>query len=95
MKFYKDKNCLNKIYSNKLNAVYSYSYYDTLNTMNLIYAIQFIKNGKIYNPKNAATIYSYGYKYFYLFDKCYGSQNTFNKLSWRKFVKTMKLKAFL
>lgn len=92
MKFYKDKNYLNKIYSNKLNAVYSYSYYYSLNTMNLIYAIQFFKNGMGHNPKNADYIHNDGYKEFSLNHKCYGTNDDFTKESWRRFV---KLKAFL
>ncbi len=83
MKFYKSYSYygsnLEKIISENLNAIYSY--YDVL----------FFKNGKEYNDKNAAYI-SIINKQFILNNEVYGNENTFNKKSWRRFV---KLQAFL
>ncbi len=80
MKFYRDKfnwNFLNKIEHSELTSIYqSYSN-----------SIQFFKNGKVHNNKNAAYIADTGYKAFYLKNKIYGINNKFSKKSWRKFVK--------
>jgi hypothetical protein len=88
MKFYKEnKNNVyywNKIKNNKLSCIYC----DYI-------AVDFYKNGKYNNTKNAAinwSNWSNGYKEFYLNNKIYGNQNNFTKSSWRKFV---KLKTFL
>jgi hypothetical protein len=78
MKFYKSNSYygpyLEKILSNKLNAIYSY------------YSVLFFKNGKEHNPKNAAYI-SNKIKQFKLNNKFYGDQDDFTKYSWRRFVK--------
>ncbi len=79
MKFYKNIN-YDIICNNGLTAIYSCSYY-----------INFLKNGKFHNTKNAAYIHN-EYKDYYLDGKCYGDDDSFNKQSWCKFV---KLKAFL
>ena len=87
MKFYREINyrfdfwC--KIYDNKLNAIY------------LDYSIvRFFKNGRLHNSKNAAHAY-YGYKSFSLKGENYGNLTKFNKSSWRKFVRELKMKVFL
>ncbi len=82
MKFYKDKYGLfywYKILYRKLTAIY---YNDK---------IVFYKNGKFNNNKNVAYIDD-RIKSFCLDGKVYGTENDFNKKSWRKFV---KLQAFL
>jgi hypothetical protein len=95
MKFYKHNhnsyyirrnyNYRSKISDNKLTAVYhfveDYSSY-----------VQFFKNGKVHNSKNAAYIYNSGYKEFSLNAKFYGDQDDFTKQLWRRFT---KLQAFL
>ena len=81
MKFYKSKN-LYKIGKFPLTVIYDNSYY-----------VEFYKNGKSNNCKNAAFFCIDGYyKDFYLNGKFYGNQYTFTKQSWRRFC---KLKAFL
>jgi hypothetical protein len=80
MKFYKSKN-LYKIRKLSLTAIYDNFYY-----------VQFFKNGKNDNAKNAAYIDDSGYKEFYLNGKLYGDEDDFTKESWRRFV---KLQAFL
>ncbi len=85
MKFYKytnNINYLNKIYNNKLTAIYI-NYYMTT---------KFFKNGKEHNSKNACYTRYDCYKYFCLNGESYGTEKDFTKQSWRKFV---KLKAFL
>jgi len=80
MKFYKCKN-LNKILDFHLNCVYcNYSY------------VQFFKNGKLHNAKNASYVTYHGMKAFNLNGNFYGKKNDFTKESWRRFV---KLQAFL
>ena len=87
MKFYRNKiendfSFWILIKNNKLTAIYhNYDY------------IAFFKNAKIHNDKNAA--YIYGHKQFRLNEKYYGNQNNFNKKSWRKFIRGLKLQAFL
>lgn len=85
MKFYryiKSSKYLNKIYSNKLTAIYSKenSY------------VQFYKNGKDHNSKNASYICISRYKEFWFNNKSYGTEKDFTKQTWRRFV---KLKVFL
>ena len=84
MKFYRDKEDLNSFYIIeifKLTCIYSsYNY------------VEFLKNGKENNTKNASYIAKSGYKQFCLNDKYFGNQYNFTKKSWRKFN---KLKAFL
>ena len=79
MKFYRDKynwNFLNKIEHSELTSLHqSYSY-----------IIQFFKNGKLHNYKNASYIFS-DYIEFHLNGTFYGDQDDFTKQSWRKFVK--------
>jgi hypothetical protein len=79
MKFYRDKEDLNSIYIIeifKLTCVYSsYNY------------VEFLKNGKGHNIKNADFIRYDGYKQFCLNDKYFGNQYNFTKKSWRRFVK--------
>jgi hypothetical protein len=79
MKFYKDNNwhLIYKIQYNKLTAIY----------LSHINSISFFKNGKKHNYKNAAYISYYGIEEFYLNGKDYGTNYTFTKSSWRKFVK--------
>ena len=87
MKFYKDDRYsyfyyYDKIITNKLNAIYCDSF-----------SITFFKNAVFHNNKNASYFNCNEYKqYFCLNGKTYGRNNTFTKLSWRKFT---KLKAFL
>jgi hypothetical protein len=84
MKFYKDKynwNFLNKIEHSELSSIYQ-SY---------INSIEFFKNGKLHNYKNASYIFS-DYTEFHLNGTYYGDQDDFDKESWRKFA---KLQAFL
>ena len=86
MKFYKYvifANYLNKIYDNKLSAIF---YYDFTK------AVSFFKNGEPHNYKNASYTSTYGTKQFYLNNKYCGENADFNKHSWRKFV---KLQTFL
>ena len=81
MKFYKSKN-LYKIGKFSLTAIYDNSSY-----------VEFYKNGKRNNCKNAAIFCIDGYyKDFSLNGKFYGNQGKFTKESWRRFC---KLKAFL
>jgi len=85
MKFYKDK-------KNSLYYLDKIEVYDlTAICIDFIFNINFYKNGKIHNTKNAAYIHN-EYKDYYLDGKCYGDDDSFNKQSWCKFV---KLKAFL
>jgi hypothetical protein len=84
MKFYKytnNINYLNKIYNNKLTAIYKE--YDS---------ITFFKNVKEHNSKNASFIAKSGFKQFCLNGKSYGDDNDFTKESWRKFVKMQVFK---
>jgi hypothetical protein len=85
MKFYKYNDdyysFFYKIIDNNLTAIY---YGSSLE-------VDFYKNGKVHNCKNAAVIAD-PYKGFYLNGKMYGTQISFTKKSWRKFV---KLQAFL
>jgi hypothetical protein len=85
MKFYFERkqfsNYFDRIIDNNLIAIY----YDTS-------CIIFLKDGKEHNSKNVAYIAD-RYKHFYLNGKFYGSQ--FTKKSWRKFVRELKLQAFL
>jgi hypothetical protein len=79
MKFYRDKFIWKyggKIINNKLTAIYFTEVY-----------IEFFKNGKNHNIKNAAFIRHDGDKQFCLNDKLYGNEFNFTKKSWRKFVK--------
>jgi hypothetical protein len=88
MKFYKDTNntfYLNKITINKLTCIYC----DNI-------AIDFGKNGENHNARNAAYVnYNGVYKQFILNGKYYGNHTKFTKKSWRKFVRELKLQAFL
>jgi hypothetical protein len=79
MKFYKDNNwhLIYKIQYNKLNAIY----------LSHINSISFFKNGNHHNTKNVGYIRRDGYKTFCLNGKDYGTNYTFTKSSWRKFVK--------
>jgi hypothetical protein len=84
MKFYKGSNRTyywNFIIKNSLTAIYECS--DQIN---------FFKNAENHNIKNAAYIYDYQCKQFYLNGKLYGNEDDFTKQSWRKFV---KLQVFL
>jgi hypothetical protein len=85
MKFYKDKN--NSLYYLDKIEVYNL----TAICLDFIFNINFYKNGKIHNLKNAAHINGI-YKDYYLNDLYYGSEFDFTKSSWRRFV---KLQAFL
>jgi hypothetical protein len=92
MKFYIEKkddildlSYWNKIIFNKINAIH----YDEFDE-----SIRFFLNGKYSNPKNAAHI-SGSLKGFWFKNKYYGYTNNFNKYSWRKFVRELKLKVFL
>jgi hypothetical protein len=83
MKFYIDKDnhyYWDKIRENKLTAIYS------------SFSVQFFKNGKFNNIKNADYININNNKIFSLNGKRYGDHNNFTKHSWRKFA---KLQAFL
>ncbi len=85
MKFYKDK-------KNSLYYLDKIEVYDlTAICIDFIFNINFYKNGKIHNTKNAAHINSI-YKDYYLNNEFYGDQNNFNKQSWRRFI---KLQAFI
>ena len=98
MKFYReDHNWFNYIYNkiknNKLTAVYYY--FSPFHNLKL-YRIEFFKDGKHHNNKNAAFIKFDTYKGFWLNDKCYGFSTNFStKHSWRKFVRELKLKVFI
>ena len=84
MKFYirkSQKYYLKIIRDKKLTAIYS----DDI-------AVDFYKNGKFNNYKNAAYIDNNGYKSFYLNGNKYGDYYNFTKQSWRKFT---KLQVFL
>jgi hypothetical protein len=87
MRFYRD------IINSKL-----YFYYIKFSKLTCIHfdeqnkAIVFYKNGNYHNTKNAAYICFNRYKSFSLNNKCYGYEDNFTKLSWRKFT---KLQAFL
>ena len=85
MKFYKIKYLTNV--DQKITAIFN-----TLNIINLLPCIRFIKNGKHHNIKNAAYINPKGYKEFFLNGISYGDKYSFTKSSWHKFI---KLKAFL
>ena len=79
MKFYKIK--LSYIEKN-INCILQYEAY-----------VVFVKNNKWHNNKNAAFVWKNKTKHFYFEDIIY--DNNFNKKSWRKFAKYLKLKAFL
>ena len=79
MKFYGseyDNYYLDKIYDNKLNAIYFDSH-----------GIRFFKNGIWHNPKNASYVFKNGNKIFCLNNYDYGNEYDFTKESWRRFVK--------
>ena len=84
MKFYKSNSYygpyLEKILSNKLNAIYC----DADN-------IAFYRYGLFHNAKNVAWIYN-NYSEFMLDNICYGTINDFTKKSWRRFVKMQVFK---
>ncbi len=87
-----------KFYKNKYNFNYNYLFITVNNKLTAIhsdyYAVRFYKNGKEHNSKNAS--YSkFRYKEFCLNGKKYGYDYTFTKKSWRKFVRELKLQAFL
>ena len=84
MKFYINYNW-SKIRTDRLTVIYSTNKY-----------ILFFKDGKEHNKKNAS-YYSFNnnFKCYYLNNKPYGINNDFNKQSWRKFVRELKLRAFL
>jgi hypothetical protein len=84
MKFYNDKYALvfwNKLKSNKLSCIYCCNSFTA-----------FFKNAKMHNIKNAAFITISGNKSYCLESKDY---LCFNKKCWRKFIRTIKLQAFL
>ena len=85
MKFYTENkgyiNYRDKILVNKLTAVYFYKY------SNENYCVQFFKNGKCHNSKNADYVDYRGYKDFSLNGKFYGYHTDFTKETWRRFVK--------
>lgn len=86
MKFYLGKintSYLAKITTNKLCAIFTHISFNV---------VTFFKKGEWHNTKNAAVFNKYGNKEFVLNNKSYGFDNSFDKKSWRKFV---KLKAFL
>ena len=96
MKFYIDNNdndnlFFAKIIKDKLTAIYTNIYIKKKNKKK-IFEIEFYKNGKKSNSKNAAYNDSYGYKAFCLNGKLYGDESDFIKESWRRFI---KLQAFL
>ena len=91
MKFYKykdDCNYWNKIKKYELTAIYYQP--------NRSIYVQFFKNGKLHNAKNASYVTYHGMKAFNLngnfYGNFYGKKNDFTKESWRRFV---KLQAFL
>jgi hypothetical protein len=87
MKFYRDiynANYWGKIEFYKLNAV----------LIDYNNCLRFYENGKVHNSKNSAHAY-YGYKSFSLKGENYGNLTKFNKSSWRKFVRELKMKVFL
>lgn len=86
MKFYVKIKIYNTIFNNNLTAILSSK------DCNSIY---FFKNSKMHNYKNTAYSDNSGYKEFWLNNKYYGNENNFNKYSWRKFVRGLKLKVFL
>ena len=83
MRFYKNKKYTGEPFDNTLTAVYH-------NT----YSIRFFKNGENHNTKNAGMIYG-EFKEFWLNGRYYGNQNTLTKKSWRRYMRLIKLKAFL
>ncbi len=88
MKFYKEKSTFdavffNKIFNFNLSAIYCDSSY-----------CEFFKNGQIHNYKNASII-DFKFKKYFLNNKYYGCEYEFTKKSWRKFVRELKLQAFL
>jgi hypothetical protein len=85
MKFYKDDDYFGR-YFDKIKV-----YKLTAICCNSI-SVNFYKNSKLHNTKNAAHIRFDGYKIFYLNHKLYCDSNNFTKQSWRRFI---KLKAFL
>ena len=83
MKFYRHNpkyNYFKILVDNNLTGVYS------------SFSVQFFKNGKFHNSKNADYINSNNNKIFSLNGKRYGDHKDFTKQSWRRFI---KLKAFL
>jgi len=76
-KYFKRSKHLNKIFSNKLDAIFQ----------NLTRNVYFYKNGFRHNSRNAAYINYNGYKEFILNNKSYHNKYVFTKQSWRKFVK--------
>ncbi len=91
MKFYKNKNdkydYFDKIIINQLTAILEFL--SPLFSKNSY--VCFYKNGKLHNDKNSA-YNTFEYKSFWLENNCYNKHYTFNKFSWRKFV---KLQVFL
>ena len=87
MKFYRD------IYNSNYHGMIEFY---KLNAILICHnnCLLFYKNGKMHNSKNAAHAY-YGYKSFSLKGENYGNLTKFNKSSWRKFVRELKMKVFL
>ncbi len=84
MKFYIYKShfqYLSNIIKNRLDAVYI----DDV-------SIDFFKNGKLHNFKNAAIFYNKIEKGFCLNGTHYGTNYSFTKRSWRRFVKMQVFK---
>jgi hypothetical protein len=93
MKFYLDKDdddllFWTKIMKNKFTAIYTNIY---ISNKSKNYTIEFFKNSKEHNTKNAAYIDN-EFKQFYLNGKCYSYNDDFTKESWRRFI---KMQAFL
>ncbi len=96
MKFYYKK------YNHKFNDYWNnISSYISLNKLTAICQdydedeITFYYDGKINNNKSAANINHYYGKGFWINDEFYGNSTHFTKQSWRKFVRELKLQAFL
>lgn len=88
MKFYRENkyDYFSKIDKYKLSAIYCRVY---------LGSTYFFLNGLVHNSKNAYYVGYDGIKMFSLNGQCYGFHNDFNKQSWRRFVRGLKLKAFL
>ena len=81
---------------------YSHYYFDKIiiNKLDCVYLhvkdIYFYKNGKLHNNKNASyQSFNKNFRTYYLNGIIYGNQKDFNKQSCRKFVRKLKLQAFL
>ena len=95
MKFYRTYNDSLCVFTDKYFKIsYIYQSYYLGVSNKKIHFVDFMKNGKLHNIKNAA-YNSNRARSFYLNGIRYGYENDFTKQSWRNYIRNIKLKVFL